>query len=372
MDKYLIVIPSLFLCVITFAQTGTITGMIKDSATQDILVGANVQVKETGSGIHSDAQGKFYMNLLPGNYTVEVSFIGFETMDHKVEIKSGETFSLDIELNPGNIQLDDVTVTGDLTQQVNTISQVDIKLRTTNTSQDILRMIPGLFIAQHAGGGKAEQIFLRGFDIDHGTDINLDVDGLPVNMVSHAHGQGYSDLHFLIPEIVQYVDFNKGPYYASKGDFTTAGYASLQTKNKLERNLVKLEGGRFGTVRNVMGLNILDKDGQTLYLATELFHSDGYFESPQNFNRFNAIAKYNYRSNEGDRLTMSLSTFKSRWDASGQIPERAVRSGMITRFGSIDNTEGGETSRTQAYVKYINNISEKSSLENQAYWALIG
>ena len=117
-------------------------------------------------------------------------------------------------------------------------------------------MVPGLFIAQHAGGGKAEQIFLRGFDIDHGTDINLEVDGLPVNMVSHAHGQGYSDLHFVIPELINYVDFNKGPYYADKGDFTTAGYVDFQTKNVLDKNFVKVEGGQFGTIRGVVGFGL--------------------------------------------------------------------------------------------------------------------
>ena len=103
-------------------------------------------------------------------------------------------------------------------------------------------MVPGLFIAQHAGGGKAEQIFLRGFDIDHGTDVNLEVDGLPVNMVSHAHGQGYSDLHFVIPELINHVDFNKGPYYADKGDFTTAGYVDFQTKNFSKGIFLKLKG----------------------------------------------------------------------------------------------------------------------------------
>jgi outer membrane cobalamin receptor len=133
----------------------------------------------------------------------------------------------------GELVLADVVITDQLIRDVNTISQVDIRLRPVNTSQDILRIIPGLFIAQHAGGGKAEQIFLRGFDIDHGTGINLEVDGLPVNMVSHAHGQGYSDLHFVIPELIRVVDFDKGPYYADKGNMTTAGYASFFTRNTL-------------------------------------------------------------------------------------------------------------------------------------------
>jgi len=120
-------------------------------------------------------------------------------------------------------------------------------------------MVPGLFIGQHAGGGKAEQIFLRGFDLDHGTDIQISVDGIPVNMVSHAHGQGYADLHFVIPEFIQQVNFNKGPYQADKGDFTTAGYVSFETKKYLPKNFVKLEGGEFGTYRMVTGLNLLSQ-----------------------------------------------------------------------------------------------------------------
>ncbi len=112
-----------------------------------------------------------------------------------------------------------------------------------------MRSVPGLITAQHAGGGKAEQIFLRGFDIDHGTDIRLSVDGMPVNLVSHAHGQGYADLHFVIPELVENVNFNKGPYYADQGDFCTAGYADFKTRNSIDKNSLKLEGGRFNSYR---------------------------------------------------------------------------------------------------------------------------
>ena len=106
-----------------------------------------------------------------------------------------------------------------------TISDLDIHLRPINNSQEILRSVPGLFIGQHAGGGKAEQLFIRGFDVDHGTDVNISVDGMPVNMVSHAHGQGYADLHFVIPEFIDKVNFDKGPYFAEKGNFTTAGFS---------------------------------------------------------------------------------------------------------------------------------------------------
>lgn len=112
-----------------------------------------------------------------------------------------------------------------------TISELDIHLRPINNSQEILRSVPGLFIGQHAGGGKAEQLFIRGFDVDHGTDVSISVDGIPVNMVSHAHGQGYADLHFVIPEFIDKVNFDKGPYFAEKGNFTTAGFVDFKTKD---------------------------------------------------------------------------------------------------------------------------------------------
>jgi outer membrane cobalamin receptor len=118
-------------------------------------------------------------------------------------------------------------------------------------------MVPGLFIRQHAGGGKAEQIFLRGFDIDHGTDIRLMVDGMPVNMVSHAHGQGYADLHFVIPELVENVDFKKGTYHTDKGNFSTAGWVNFHTKDVLENSMAKVEAGQFNTFRGLAMVNLL-------------------------------------------------------------------------------------------------------------------
>src|ERR1700761_6542009 len=121
-----------------------------------------------------------------------------------------------------------------------TITGIDLNMQPVRSAQDLLRLVPGLFIAQHQGGGKAEQIFLRGFDADHGTDVNISVDGMPVNMVSQAHGQGYADLHFLIPETVSGYDFGKGPYYSDKGDFNTAGYVAYNTKNVLDGSTLKV------------------------------------------------------------------------------------------------------------------------------------
>jgi hypothetical protein len=188
-------------------------------------------------------------------------------------------------------------------------------------------------------------------------------------MVSHAHGQGYSDLHFVIPEMINYVDFDKGPYYASKGDFTTAGFVDFQTKNSLEENFVKLEGGQFGNFRTVTGANLVSHEHSrtTGYIASEYFRSDGFVESSQNFNRLNITSKISTRLKNDDNLTVGASFFTSRWDASGQVPTRSVERGTITRFGSIDDTEGGETSRANIFVKHAHQFSNGAYLTQQAY-----
>lgn len=363
----------LLISVNTLFGQGSLSGSVTDTKNTP-LPDVNIFITSISRGTTSDRLGRFIIrNIEPGTYDIQISSIGFKPQQQSVIITNSQVSTISVSLAQGELVLEDVVITDQLATENNTISQVDIKLRPVNTSHDILRMIPGLFIAQHAGGGKAEQIFLRGFDIDHGTDINLEVDGLPVNMVSHAHGQGYSDLHFLIPEIVGTVDFNKGPYYADKGNLATAGYASFQTKNALDQNMVKIEGGRFGTFRNVNAFNILGRDGETwrsnAYVASEYFRTDGYFENNQHFNRLNLMAKYNAYRGDGEAFTIGLSTFNSRWDASGQVPIRSINDGSITRFGSIDPTEGGETSRTNAWIKYLVTRDNSGAFENQLYFS---
>ncbi len=367
MKKIFLVIHILATCFLAKGQ-GIISGKVTEE--NEALTGAHILLTEIASGTIADERGNFKLRNIPaGKYTLAVSFIGYTTYSQLVEVTDKSNATLEVKMKPGNIQLGDLVVTASAEHSLNTLTPLDIKVRPTNTSQDILRMVPGLFIAQHAGGGKAEQIFLRGFDIDHGTDINLEVDGLPVNMVSHAHGQGYSDLHFVIPEMINYVDFDKGPYYANKGDFTTAGFVDFQTKNSLEKNFVKLEGGQFGTLRTVAGMNLFSsKRSRTSgYLASEYFRSNGFVESPQDFNRFNITSKISTRLKNEDKLTVGASFFKSRWDASGQIPSRAVENGMITRLGSIDNSEGGETSRSNLYLKHVHEFSNGAYLSQQVY-----
>ncbi len=347
--------------------SGVLQGTIF-SESNEALIGAHVYITEIAKGTIANSLGQFqFQNIKSGKYTVEISFIGFETQKLTIEIKDGQTISLKTKLKEGGLQLADLVVSASNDRPVNTLSQTDIKLRPVNTSQDILRMVPGLFVGQHAGGGKAEQIFLRGFDIDHGTDINIEVDGMPVNMVSHAHGQGYADLHFLMPELISVVDFDKGPYFADKGDLNTAGYVSFQTKTKLDRNFIKAEGGSFGFGRLAGGVNVLQTSKSNAYIASEYFRTDSYFENSQKFHRFNLQARFNSQLNSTTKLQTGFSAFDSKWDASGQIPERAIANGSISPLGSIDNTEGGNTGRYNLFAKTIHNFKNGSTLENQLY-----
>ena len=311
---------------------------------------------------HSDNNGKFIIENTKTEDSLQIAKEGFVTK--KIKFFKDETLSISLDEKP--FLLEEVTITNNL-KYLNTISKIDLEIQPISNSQDLMRKVPGLFIGQHAGGGKAEQIFLRGFDCDHGTDINVSVDGMPVNMVSHAHGQGYADLHFVIPETVDNIDFDKGSYFVDKGDFTTAGYIAFNTKEALKNNSVSFELGQFDTYRTVAMFNLLNTENQSAYFAGEYMMTDGYFDAPQNFNRINLFGKYSAKINNGDKLAISLSHFKSQWDASGQIPDRAVNSGMISHFGAIDSNEGGNTGRTNFNLQYDSKIDDNSHIKSSAY-----
>lgn len=328
---------------------------------------AGVYVLKTNSRIHAhtDEFGKFAIEGLNSGDTLHFSLLGFQSK--KIVVDDIDRFYA-IKLMETSFDLNEVIVNQN-NKELNVVSAIDIKLTPVQSSQEILRRVPGLFIGQHAGGGKAEQIFLRGFDIDHGTDIAIAVDEMPVNMVSHAHGQGYADLHFVIPETIEKIDFGKGPYYAQKGNFATAGYVGFHTKKRLRKSQIGLEFGAFNYQRALGLFKLIDTTNQHAYLATEFVLNDGPFESPQNFVRNNFLAKYHRLLNRGTSLTLTASHFSSQWDASGQIPERAVASGQISRFGAIDDTEGGNTSRTNVGVMTTHTLNSNTFIKSNVFWS---
>ena len=357
--------PLVFLLFPLFLWGSNIKGVLVDK-TQSPIVGAYIIHLQSEHHAHSNEFGKFFINDVEVGDTLQIVHLGYETLLFLVESTEDEVV---IELEESVFELGEIVI-GQNIKKVNVIAAIDVQTSPVNSAQEVLRKVPGLFIGQHAGGGKAEQIFLRGFDIDHGTDVNISVDGMPVNMVSHAHGQGYADMHFIIPETIAKMDFGKGPYYADKGNFATAGYVELKTKDKLEESQLSLEFGRFNSLRAVGLFKILNTEKHNAYIATDYSISDGAFESSQNFVRSNFFAKYTADLNNNDRLSVLASHFSSTWDASGQIPQRAVDQGAITRFGAIDDTEGGETGRTNLAISFDRTLDDKTFIKNNFYYSL--
>ena len=316
------------------------------------------------SHAHTNEFGLFSIDKTVIGDVIKITALGYKKSNFII-VSSDDTIILEDDI----FRLNEIVIQPKIST-MNVISKIDLQTTPVNSSQEILRKVPGLFIGQHAGGGKAEQIFLRGFDIDHGTDIAILVDGMPVNMVSHAHGQGYADLHFVIPETVEKIDFGKGTYYANKGDFATAGYVAFQTKDKLEKSSIGVEIGQFNTLRTVGLFNLLgNQKNQSAYIATEYILTDGPFESPQNFNRINLLGKYSAILSDNSKFSVLASRFTSKWDASGQVPQRLVDNGAISRFGSVDDTEGGNTSRTNFNASLSKPINENTFLKANAFYS---
>ncbi|MEM9835087.1 MAG: TonB-dependent receptor [Bacteroidota bacterium] len=356
-------LSGLLICAATFQLSAqTVNGVVLDKTKEPIL-GAYVNLTGTQVHTHTDEFGKFAITGVGSGDTLNISLLGFEPQ--KIVVADLDDVYR-VVLEEASFDLGQVVVSQN-NKELNVVASIDVELAPVRTSQELLRRVPGLFIGQHAGGGKAEQIFLRGFDIDHGTDISISVDGMPVNMVSHAHGQGYADMHFIIPETLDKIDFGKGPYYAEQGNFNTAGYVDFTTKRRLENSQIGLDIGQFNTIRALGMISLLDTFNQSAYIATEYSVTDGPFESPQNFYRTNIMGKYSARLPNGTSISLLASHFDSEWDASGQVPQRAVDSGLITRFGAIDDTEGGSTSRTNFALNATHPLPDGSFLRSNAY-----
>ncbi|CAG5018285.1 hypothetical protein DYBT9275_05971 [Dyadobacter sp. CECT 9275] len=374
MKGYFTLLLLLVLSLEARAHLGSISGTVYDQVKKLPLKGVTVQLSGLGRATVTNELGQYrFDGLVNAHYKVELSHIGFRAQVLDVSVQEDRTAFLKTFLSNADIELSEVVVSSQRAHDQQLITSLDIKQRPITNSQEILRMVPGLFIGQHAGGGKAEQIFLRGFDLDHGTDIRLTVDGMPVNMVSHAHGQGYADLHFVIPELVQGVDFKKGPYHTDKGNFTTAGWVDFRTIDALDRSFVKLEAGRYDTFRTVAGIDLLGQKGkdrnQSAYVASEYSFTNSYFDNPQHFNRWNIFAKYHGHISPNTNLTLTGSSFRSRWNHSGQIPDRAYEAGQIGFFGSIDPSEGGETSRSNLNAQLVTVTPGNFVVKNQLFYS---
>jgi hypothetical protein len=348
-----------------------IHGNITDIRSNQPIEGVTVYLSPDNKFAATDLAGNFSFSSVQLVNGLRFTAIGYQS--RTVSLKEFQDHRNSISLSPVSIELSAVTVSPRAGESFQAISKIDLANRDISNSQEVLRLVPGLFIGQHQGGGKAEQIFLRGFDCDHGTDVSLNADNMPVNMVSHAHGQGYADSHFIIPETIASVHFKKGSYESEKGDFCTSGYVDFHTLNSLPYNTVKIEGGMFNTFRFLGMFNMLDENAkqkqQSWYTAAEYRYTDSYFDNPQHFNRFNFFTKYYGRISNTTWLSLSASTLYSTWDASGQIPDRAVSEGIVGFYGALDPNEGGITSRTNANAQFISTLHNGDMIRNQLYYS---
>jgi hypothetical protein len=227
------------------------------------------------------------------------------------------------------------------------VTQEQLAARTVYRPAEILEAAPGLIVSQHSGEGKANQFYLRGFNLDHGTDLRTGVDDMPVNQRSHAHGQGWTDLNFMIPELAVRLDYKKGPYSAEEGDFASAGTASVVYANRLLQGVASVSAGQNGYGRALLAdsvdTGIGNRSGSLLY-ALEVLHNDGPFTHPDDYQKLNAVLRYS-EGYPNNGFNLSLMAYRADWNSTDQIPLRAVQDGQIGCNDAIDPTDGGKSHR---------------------------
>jgi hypothetical protein len=344
--------------------TGSLSGTVIDE-TGGVLPGASVTLKTAGSQVPletvTNEVGQYQFDNVPTG-PAEVSFrlINFGTVRRPVNVSAGPqtanatlfvAASADIVItaprtfrNLAEIENPAENLVGVASAgSEGAITATQLAVRPVNRATEVLETVPGMIISQHSGEGKANQYYLRGFNLDHGFDFSQTIAGFPVNMPTHAHAQGYADANFLIPELVSGVQFRKGPYYAENGDFSTAGSANINYFNVLDRPIVSITGGSFGYGRFLGAVSPKVKEGHLL-TAFEWERDNGPWDSPNNKDKYNGVVRYS-RGNSRNGMSLTFLGFSNHWHSTDQIPQRAVDEGLISRFGFIEETDGGETFR---------------------------
>jgi len=253
------------------------------------------------------------------------------------------------------LEVPEVTVIGERPVAASSqqfIPDKEIILQPQGRPADVLRLIPGFVAVEHSGGaGKADQYFLRGFDADHGTDVAFFTDGMPINLRTHAHGQGYTDLNFIIPETIEGLEVNKGAYLPEYGDFAAAGAVNFKTRQVVQEGVAQVAGGQFDTQRYLLMFSPTKDKVRTLF-AAEAYYTNGPYQNDNRYLRTNLFGKMTTNLTGRDELSLTGTFQKSQWNASGEIPLRAVNDGTLDRFGAIDPSEGGDTLRSTARLNY--------------------
>jgi outer membrane receptor protein involved in Fe transport len=346
-------------------EQGILAGQVRD-AIGDVLPGVTVDLHAVGGDVDrtaiTDAEGRFEVTSLPpGRYQVDLRLPGFATSVRTVDVTAGGRATVEATLQVALTA--DVLVTGrrtfrsltDLDEPVNgllrlaeagstgVVTAQQIEQRPVYRSGEVFEAVPGVVISQHSGEGKANQYYVRGLNIDHGTDLATWVAGAPINMPTHAHGQGYSDNNFLIPELVSGVQYQKGTYSAEEGDFSAAGAINVNYLNVLDRPIAKVEGGPDAFGRVLLAGSSKVGRGHLLY-AGEAYHSDGPWQRGDDYRKLNGIVRFS-QGDQRNGVSLTLMGYHGRWNSTDQVPRRAVDDGSIDRYGLVDSTDAGETHR---------------------------
>lgn len=338
------------------------TGAVLPGTTVDLVVG------KTELTTVSDGRGTFrFDNVRAGRAELTFRLINFTVRRQSVVVQTGETATADVVL-----QLSlraDVVVTGASTfrniadvenpaenlvgiasaASQGAITAAQLETRPILRAGEVLETVPGMIVSQHSGEGKANQFYVRGFNLDHGTDFSTTVAGVPVNTPTGAHAHGYSDLNFLIPELISGVQFKKGPYYADEGDFSAAGAANINYVNRLERPIIHLGAGEDGWGR-VLGAGSREVGAGHVLGAIELNHNDGPWDRPDDYRKLNGVLRYS-RGDNRNGFSLTGMGYWADWNSTDQIPDRAFTTGLISRFGFIDATDGGKIGRESLAVE---------------------
>jgi hypothetical protein len=319
-----------------------------------VIAGATVQVRGANGTVQRTAQsgtnGTFILSgLAAGSYRLFVSNPGFETKEIPVSLKTTEApnplrislavSTVSITVNVQGREDDLIGIAESGTQ--GTVGATEIQDRPILRSGEVLETVPGLIITQHAGGGKANQYYLRGFNLDHGTDFAIFIDDMPLNLPSHAHGEGYSDMNIVIPEFVKRVNFEKGPYYANIGNYGSAGAAHVEYFKTLEKNFAKVEGGTYGYGRAVFGASHKLGPG-SLLAGAEVYYDNGPWVHPDAFTKINGLLTYS-QGDDANGASITARGYHGRWHSSDQIPVSAVA--LVGLYGTLDPTDGGHSQR---------------------------
>ncbi len=351
--------------VMAQGTVGRVSGHVVDT-TGGRLPGVSVVMSHAGAPPFvavTDAMGRYaFASVPPGDYDLTFTLINFAQHSRRgVRLAAGQSVSIEVVLQ---LTLSaDVTVTGRQTfvnladvddpagnlvgiagaASEGAITSRQILQRPIMRAGEVLETVPGLVISQHSGEGKANQYYLRGFNLDHGTDFATSIAGIPVNMPTHGHGHGYTDANFLIPELVSGVQFKKGPYYADEGDFSAAGAVNVNYVNFLERPVLEGSAGGQGWARVVGAVSPRVGNGHLL-AALEVNHNDGPWTLADDYQRLNGVVRYS-EGNAARGFSVTGLLYHGEWNATDQVPLRAIDEGAISRFGHIDPTNGGETHR---------------------------